>query len=93
LEEKALHSVLQNYLLKLGGKKRLGRTQRFQLRIKAYKNIVVKTLKFLVKCTDTFLFWQKMPVLENRRKVVQHQARKYGKLNLGWNVSLMDSWI
>jgi hypothetical protein len=26
-------------------------------------------------------------------KVVQHQARKYGKLNLGWNVSLMDSYL
>jgi hypothetical protein len=60
-----------------------GRTQRFQLRIKAYKNIVVKTLKFLVKCTDTFLFWQKMPVLENRKKVVQHQARKYGETKFG----------
>jgi hypothetical protein len=36
----------------------------FNCGLKAYKNIVVKTLKFLVKCTDTFLFWQKMPVLE-----------------------------
>jgi hypothetical protein len=26
-------------------------------------------------------------------KVVQHQARNMEKLNLGWNVSLMDSWI
>jgi hypothetical protein len=51
-------------LFNWAARKRLGRTQRFQLRIKAYKNIVVKTLKFLVKCTDTFLFWQKMPVLE-----------------------------
>jgi hypothetical protein len=32
---------------------------------------------------DTFLFWQKMPVLENRKKVVQHQARKYGETKFG----------
>jgi hypothetical protein len=34
------------------------RTNDFNCGLKAYKNIVVKTLKFLVKCTDTFLFWQ-----------------------------------
>jgi hypothetical protein len=38
------------------------------LQLKAYKNIVVKTLKFLVKCTIHSCFGKKCRFWKNRRK-------------------------
>jgi hypothetical protein len=62
--------------------KRLGRTQRFQLRIKAYKNIVVKK-------QVSGEMHRYIPVLAKNagfgkigEKVVQHQAGNMEKLNL-----------
>jgi hypothetical protein len=44
-----------------------------------------------VKCTDTFLFWQKNAGFGKiGEKVVQHQARKYG--NQIWN-GTFHQWI
>jgi hypothetical protein len=78
-KKKRYDSVLKNLPSKLfnwAARKTSGVELNDFTRLKAYKKSSVKTLKFRVKCTDTFLFWQKMPVLEKSRKVVQHQARK-----------------
>jgi hypothetical protein len=87
LEKKRYVLWFKTYLqiIQLGNTKPSGENKFCETKI----NKMLKTLKFRVKCTDTFLFWQKCwQFWKIGEKVVQHQARKYG--NQIWNV---HQWI
>ena len=58
-----------------------------------------RILRYMEKCTVLFLIWRNRPFCQNREKVVQHQACKYGKSKFGlncfetWPFDLLSAWF